>query len=139
MNYGLSFKLDYRRLLKCVERWYEAKCVIPIYYTPEVRSRALRERQSVAADSGYVVVTTPPNSDGDIQFDLGRYHEKYDVLVLVSGDNGFADLLARLGRQGKMINVLNPSPRVSHQLQEVCGFFGNYMSLAEMRGEVEYR
>ncbi|MEW4526653.1 MAG: NYN domain-containing protein [Maioricimonas sp. JB045] len=139
MNHGVPFRIDYLKLCEFAERWFSATCVARRFYSPVPRRADGQRRWAGAVRGGYEIVETPSNSDGDIVFDLVNLRESYDLLLLVSGDNGFADVLDRLGRCGKMVNVWNPSAGKGRRLIDVCADFGTYASLAGLRSQLEDR
>ncbi|MGC3972067.1 MAG: NYN domain-containing protein [Pirellulales bacterium] len=136
-NGGLPFLLDFGKLIAEAKHRYQATSIAKRFYSPPLRGRRPYALRRNAARNGFKVCETPANADGDILYDVSTLAISYDVLLLVSADNGFADLLDKLRRMGKMINVWSPTERPSIALQKSCIDGGEYLSIHSIRTVVE--
>jgi hypothetical protein len=82
-------------------------------------------------------VESPESIDGDIEYDIVKYADTYEALLMVGGDDKFADILERLGRAGKMINVWAPSVEGTQELRDICADYGNYRCLDDIRSDID--
>jgi len=58
------------------------------------------------------------NLDLELAFEMVDLKEKYDTLILMSGDSDFAIALDKIKKSGKMIIVMSTKGRVSRELLE---------------------
>jgi len=74
------------------------------------------------------------NLDIEIALDAYRFSDKYDTIILFSGDSDFAYLLDLLKDLGKKIVIISSKGHISKELLKR----GKFLDLKKIRNYVEY-
>lgn len=76
------------------------------------------------------------NCDVDLTFDAMRYFDKYDGILLLSGDGDFAILLKYLMRKGKLVTVLARGERTAKEIRQLLG--DKFTDFIKLRKALEF-
>ncbi|GAB4218779.1 MAG: NYN domain-containing protein [Candidatus Microgenomates bacterium] len=61
------------------------------------------------------------NCDVDLTFDLMRYFNKYNNVLILSGDGDFAIVLKYLIKKGKKVTILSRGERTAKEIKQLAG------------------
>ena len=75
------------------------------------------------------------NLDVELTIDVVKYLEKFDTLILMSGDSDFAPLLDVAKQAGKRVIVMSTKGHVAYELIQRA----KYINLKKLRVELEYK
>ena len=76
------------------------------------------------------------NCDVDMAFWLMKEKEKYNRVVILSGDGDFLPLLKYLKKQKREVIVLARGERTAREIRQFAG--GNFRDFVRLRSEIEY-
>jgi len=142
----LGWRFDYTKFLLYLKK--ECDVVVARYYTGKVgaleKQNAFLKKLELA---GFGVLSKEvkfikvghdliPKGNLDIELALDAYRmsDKYDTLLLCSGDSDFSYLLDLLKGEGKRVIVLSTRGHISRELLERA----KYIDISKLRKYVEY-
>lgn len=76
------------------------------------------------------------NCDVDLTFDLMRYFDKYNSVLILSGDGDFAVILKYLIKKNKKVIVLARSERTAREIKQLVK--GNFRDFIKIKNYIEF-
>lgn len=76
------------------------------------------------------------NCDVDMTFDIMKTIDKFDEVIILSGDGDFAILLKYLMGKGKKVTVLARGERTAKEIRQLVG--GNFRDFHKIRHKIEF-
>lgn len=125
-----GLKVDYKKLLQEFKK--EGELVILKYYSPEFKTVGQNRFFSFIKKSGFKIVTkkikvikkqnkknqNKASFDVEITFDAAVNIDRYDTLILFSGDSDFVYLVSQLQKRGICTIVISPQWRTAKELRK---------------------
>ena len=81
--------------------------------------------------------TKKANCDVDMTFDLMRTFNKYQGVLVLSGDGDFAVVLKYLKNEGKEVKILARGERTAREIRQLAG--GDFRDFSRLRIKLEYK
>lgn len=127
-NQGL--KLDYREMVREVEK--DGKIFFMGYYSPSFKTAGQNNFFTIIKKIGFKIITKnvkvikqrekqakhKANFDVEITFDAAVNYQKYNNLILFSGDSDFVYLVKELQKRGIKITVISTLFRTARELRK---------------------
>lgn len=143
----LKFKIDYKKLQKYLINNYKIEYLG--FYTVRFETKEHDNFLTVLKKSGYKLNTKPlkiiknrdrelgdirkANFDVEIAVDAMKLIDKYQTMVLFSGDSDFDYLIKELRKSGKGVVVISLSHHISKELIESSDY---YLDLKKIKGQI---
>ena len=143
----LKFKIDYKKLQKYLINNYKIEYLG--FYTVRFETKEHDNFLTVLKKSGYKLNTKPlkiiknrdrelgdirkANFDVEIAVDAMKLIDKYQTMVLFSGDSDFDYLIKELKKSGKGVVVISLSHHISKELIESSDY---YLDLKKIKGQI---
>ena len=147
----LGWKVDYEKLIK----YFKDNCNLGkiIYYTAydpdnqkqkrfldkleiigiKVRKKPLKLISETNADEEYI---KKGNLDVELTIDVIEDKDKYNTIILMSGDSDFAELIKHLRKYNKESIVISAKGHISIELIQKSR---KYINLGKLRNKLEYK
>ena len=146
----LGWKVDYEKLIKYLqENCNLGKIIYYTAYDPEnkkqrkfldkleiigmkVRKKPLKLISDDSIDEDYI---KKGNLDVELTIDAVENKDKYDTIILMSGDSDFSELIKHLRKFNKESIVISTQGHISMELIQQCR---KYINLRKLKSKLEF-
>lgn len=142
---NLGWRISYERLMLYLKKECgDLKCFI--YTGLDEKNSAQKKFLDMLDINGYILRTKTikkinlgndkykwkSNLDVELALEMVEFIEKYDTLILMSGDSDFATPIDKIKAKGKRIIVMSTRGRISKELLER----GKYIDIKKLKNEI---